>query len=90
MANKGPHREGRFVQVVGQGFPGIFLGARALRWTMPKTVLGEVASWRQLYLAATSSHVGGGSNMAGLAYPLHRPTTCSRQSRRQTFLSGAA
>jgi hypothetical protein len=58
---------------------------------MPKTVLGEVASWRQLYLAATPSHVGGGGvNMAGLAYPLHRPTTCSRQSRRQTFLSGAA
>jgi hypothetical protein len=40
-------------------------------------------SWRccfavWLYMATKPSHVG--VNVDGLAYPLHRPTTCSRQT----------
>jgi hypothetical protein len=27
---------------------------------MPGTVLGDIALWRRLYLAAKTSHVGGG------------------------------
>jgi hypothetical protein len=33
---------------------------------MPRTVLGDVASWRWLYLAAKPSHVGGRCGWASL------------------------
>jgi hypothetical protein len=54
---------------------------------MLETVLGDVASWHRLYLAAKPSHVG--VDVDGLAFPLHRPTTYSRQTRGYSFLSGA-
>jgi hypothetical protein len=48
-------------------------------------------SWRRcftmwLYLAAKPSHVG--VNVDGLAYPLHRPMACNRQTRGQGLLPG--
>jgi hypothetical protein len=51
------------------------------------------SSWRchcfaQLYLVAKPSQVG--VDVDGLAYPLHRPMVCGRQTRGQSFLSGAA
>jgi hypothetical protein len=52
---------------------------------MPGMVLGDVASWRRLYLAAKPSQMV--VNVDGLAYPLHHPTTCSRQTRVQGYLS---
>jgi hypothetical protein len=55
---------------------------------MPGTILRDIASWHRLYLAAKPSHVG--VNVDGLSCPLHCPTTYSRQSRAQSFLSGAA
>jgi hypothetical protein len=55
---------------------------------MPWTVLGVIASLRLLYLAARPSNVV--IDVDGLANPLHRPTICSRQTRGQGFLSGAA
>jgi hypothetical protein len=50
-------------------------------------------SWRhhcfaRLYLAAKPSHVGVDVN--DLAYYMHRPTVCRRQTRRQSLLFGAA
>jgi hypothetical protein len=48
---------------------------------MPGTVLGDIALWRRLYLAAKTSHVGGGVDVDMLACPLHHPMTCSHQSR---------
>jgi hypothetical protein len=42
-------------------------------------VLGDVASWRRLYLVAKRSHVG--VNVDRLAYHLHRLMTCDRQMR---------
>jgi hypothetical protein len=68
--------------------PGVLLGSRvflALRWTMPGMFLGDVASHRRLYLAAKPSHVG--VNVDGLAYLLHHPTTCSRQTACNTVTS---
>jgi hypothetical protein len=55
---------------------------------MPGTVLGDVASWHQLYLATKPSHMG--VDVDGLAYPLHHPRTYNHQSRGQSFLSGVA
>jgi hypothetical protein len=49
-------------------------------------LLGDVASWHQLYLAAKLSHVG--VDVYGLDCPLHHPTACSHQSRGQSFLLG--
>jgi hypothetical protein len=46
---------------------------------MPKTVLGEVASWHCHYLASKPSHVG--VDVDGLAYLMHCPTFCSHQTR---------
>jgi hypothetical protein len=87
MASGTSFLEGHFIDV-GQGFLRVLLGSRALRWTMPEVVLGDVALWRRFYLAAKPSHVGGGLDVDGVAYPLHRHTTCSHQSRGQSFLSG--
>jgi hypothetical protein len=55
---------------------------------MLETVLEDVVMLHQLYLAAKPSHVG--VDVDGLAYPLHCPTVCSRQTRGQSFLSGAS
>jgi hypothetical protein len=55
----------RFIEV-GQGFPDILLGFWVLRWMMSRKVLGNVDSWRQLYLAAKPSHMGGRSGRASL------------------------
>jgi hypothetical protein len=52
---------------------------------MPGTVLGDVASWRRLYLTAKPSQMV--VDVDGLANPLHHPTTCSRQTRVQGYLS---
>jgi hypothetical protein len=52
--------------LVGQGFLGVLLGSWALRWMIPRTVLGDVASWCRLYLAAKPSHVGNGCGWASL------------------------
>jgi hypothetical protein len=87
MANGAPDQGGRFIED-GQGFPSILLGSRALRWTVPWTVLVDIALWHRLYLVAKPSHVG--VDVDGLAYPLHHPMTCSCQSRGQGFLSGTA
>jgi hypothetical protein len=38
---------------------------------MSKTVLGDIPSWHQLYLAASPSNVG--VDVDGLACPLHHP-----------------
>jgi hypothetical protein len=57
MASGAPDSGGQFVEA-GQGFSGILLGSQALRWTMSGTVLGDVASRHQLYLAAKPSNVG--------------------------------
>jgi hypothetical protein len=62
--------------------PGILFGSReflALRWSMPRTILREVASqsgftWR-LCLPMW------GSDVDGLASPLHRPMAHSCQAR---------
>jgi hypothetical protein len=55
---------------------------------MLETVLVDVASRRQLYLAAKPSHVG--VDVDRLAIPVHHPTICSHQTRGQGFLFGAA
>jgi hypothetical protein len=55
---------------------------------MPGMILGDVALWRRLYLAAKPSHVR--VDVDGLACPLHHPTAYSRQTRGQSFLLGAA
>jgi hypothetical protein len=55
---------------------------------MPGTILGDVASHHQLYLAAKPSHVG--ADMDGIACPQHRPIVYSHQTREQSFLSDAA
>jgi hypothetical protein len=52
---------------------------------MPGMVLGDVASWRWLYLSAKPSHVW--VNVDGLACPLYHPMAYSRQTRGQDFLS---
>jgi hypothetical protein len=57
MASGASDCEGQFIEV-GQGFPRVFLGSRAWWWTMPGMILGDVALWHQLYLAAKPSHVG--------------------------------
>jgi hypothetical protein len=87
MASGAPDKVCQFVEV-GGCFPGILLGSRALRWIMPRTVFGDVVMLHWLYLAAKPSHVG--VDVDRLAYPLHCPTTCSRQTRGQSFLLGAA
>jgi hypothetical protein len=66
MASGAPDSGGQFVEA-GQGFSGILLGSQALRWTMSGTVLGDVASRHQLYLAAKPSNVG--VNVDELACP---------------------
>jgi hypothetical protein len=44
-------------------------------------------SWRcLLYLAAKPAHVG--VDVDGLAYPLHHPTACGRQTRGHGLLLG--
>jgi hypothetical protein len=63
------------------GLLGVLFGSRAclvLRWTIPVSVLVEVASW-SLFLAAMSSHVRDEGD--GLAYPLLQPMHCSYQLR---------
>jgi hypothetical protein len=45
MASGAADQEGRFVEV-GQGFLGIFLGSRALRWMVPWD-----GSWRCCFMA---------------------------------------
>jgi hypothetical protein len=54
----------------------------------PEIVLGDVAAWRQLYLAARPSHVA--ANVDGLACPLHHPMAYSRQMMGHSFLSCTA
>jgi hypothetical protein len=54
---------------------------------MPKMLLGDVALRCQLYMATKTSHVGVDVNR--LACLLHRPMTCSRQTRGQCFMSGS-
>jgi hypothetical protein len=53
---------------------------------MSGMVLGDVALRRRLYLTTKSSHVG--VDMDGLAYLLHRPMVCNRQTKGQGFLPG--
>jgi hypothetical protein len=53
---------------------------------MPRTSHGDIASRCRLYLAAKPYHVG--VNVDGLACPLHHPTACNCQTRRQGFLYG--
>jgi hypothetical protein len=68
--------------------PGVLVGSRvflALRWMMSGTFLEDIASRHRLYLAANPSHVG--VDVDGVACPLHRPMTCSRQTGEQGFLS---
>jgi hypothetical protein len=55
---------------------------------MPGTVLGDVALWHRLYLAAKPSHMG--ADVDGLAFPLNHPVAYCRQSWGQNFLSGVA
>jgi hypothetical protein len=55
---------------------------------MPGMVLGEVL--RGVGFTWLLSLPMWGVNVDGLAYPLHRPTTYSCQSRGQSFLSGTA
>jgi aldehyde:ferredoxin oxidoreductase len=49
-------------------------------------VLGDVASWHQLYLAAMLFHVG--VDVDELACPLHCPMACNHQTRGHGFVSG--
>jgi hypothetical protein len=51
---------------------------------MLEKVPGGVASRCWSYLVAKSSHMG--VDVDGLAYPLHRPTSCSHQMRGHGFL----
>jgi hypothetical protein len=53
---------------------------------MPETVLGDISSRCQLYLAAKPSHVG--VDVDGLACFLHCPTTFYTQTWGLGFLSG--
>jgi hypothetical protein len=53
---------------------------------MLEMVLGEIARWHQLYLAAKPSHMG--VNIYGLSCPLHRPTFCGCQTRVQSSWTG--
>jgi hypothetical protein len=55
---------------------------------VPRTVLGDVASWHRVYLDAKPSHVG--VDVHGLAYPLHCYMAWSRQTRGQGCLPGPA
>jgi hypothetical protein len=55
---------------------------------MLEKVLGDVASWCCLYLAAKPSHVG--VDMDGLSCLLHHPMTRSHQTRGQGLLLGTA
>jgi hypothetical protein len=55
---------------------------------MSKTVLGDIPSWHQLYLATSPSNVG--VDVDGLACPLHHPMIYNHHTRGQGFLSGAA
>jgi hypothetical protein len=50
-------------------------------------VLGDIASWCWLYLAAKPPHVEVDADE--LACPLHHPMTCSYHTRGHGFLSGA-
>jgi hypothetical protein len=56
------------------------------RWTILEKVPGDVASQCWPDLGVKSSHVG--VDVDRLAYPLHRPMTCSHQMRGQGLLSG--
>jgi hypothetical protein len=87
MATGGPDQEGQFIEV-GQGILSVLPGIRMLRLTVPRTALGDIASWHQLYLAAKPLQVG--LDVDGLAFLLHCPMTCSNQMREQGFLPGAA
>jgi hypothetical protein len=55
---------------------------------MLRTILRDVASWCQIYLAAKPSLVV--VNVDVLAYPMHHPTACNYQTKGQSFLSGDA
>jgi hypothetical protein len=55
---------------------------------MHETIFRDIAEWHRLYLAAKPSHVA--VDVDRLSCPLHCPTTYSRQTRGQSFLSGAA
>jgi hypothetical protein len=55
---------------------------------MTGTVLGVVATWHQLYLAAKPSHMG--VDVEGLVCPLHHPMACDHQMRGQSLLSDVA
>jgi hypothetical protein len=64
--------------------PGVPFGSRAflaLRWTMPGTILGEVAS--QSGFTWHPSFPTSGVDVDGLTYPLHRPMAHSCQVRGQ-------
>jgi hypothetical protein len=68
----------RFVEV-GGGIPAVLLGSQALRWTMPRLVLGDVSVLHGLYLATRPSHVW--VDVGRQACPLHRPMVCNHQTR---------
>jgi hypothetical protein len=87
MTNGAPYKVCWFVNV-GRGFPGVLLRSWVVRWMMPGTVLGDVATSRQLCLAATPSHVG--VDVDGLDCSLHSPMAYNRQTRGHGFLSGVA
>jgi hypothetical protein len=69
-------------------FRAFFLALGVLRWMMCGMVHGNVASWQRLYLAARPSLMG--VHVDTLVYPLHRPMTCSHQTRGHVFLLGVA
>jgi hypothetical protein len=54
---------------------------------MLEKVAGDIASWCWAYLDAKPSHAV--VDVDELAYPLHRPTTYSHQTRGDGFLLGA-
>jgi hypothetical protein len=56
---------------------------------MLEIVLGDIASWHWLYLAAKPSHVQGG-RCGWASMSSYHPTACSHQSRERSFLLGAA
>jgi hypothetical protein len=84
MANGAPDKVCWFIEI-GGGFPGVLLGSQGLMWMMSDTVLGDVIVLHWLYLAAKPFHVG--VNVDKLAYPLHCPMTCGRQTRGHNSLS---
>jgi hypothetical protein len=79
MTNGAQRLRMSFVEV-GQGFSGILLCSWALRWMVPKTVLGAVCLV-MLYLAAKPTHVGADVDRASLllSYPVFMPKPCTHR-----------